>query len=165
MGFYVWDRVKVWFVDEWLAAPSVHLLYRQNMNEEGSRNMSTFIHKMSLCPFFQLSCLRESEFIPCTMCTYAPSAGLLIANQKLCFHSDCLSPLWKVFPVVAKTTIQQWQMNVAHSWVTRWAGDLSINKLSTQTGSRWRTGGTTVRGVERKGKKIMCAHLSVVLIH
>lgn len=66
--------------------------------------------------------------------TYAPVGGLLIANQKLCFHSDCLSPLWKVSPVVTKTTIQQWQMNVAHSWVMRWAGDLSINKLSIKLG-------------------------------
>lgn len=57
----------------------------------------------------------ESEFISGTMHTYAPGGGLLIANQKLCFHSDCLSPLWKVSPVVTKTTIQQWQMNEAHS--------------------------------------------------
>lgn len=57
----------------------------------------------------------SDEFISCTMHTYAATGGLLIADQKLCFHSDCLSPLWKVSPVVTKTTIEQWQMNVAHS--------------------------------------------------
>lgn len=70
------------------------------------------------------------------MHTYVPGVGLLIANQKLCFHRDCLSPLWKVFPVVTKTTIQQWQMNVVHT-AERWqqAGDFSTDGLSPDPGA------------------------------
>lgn len=131
------------------------------MSEGNSRNMSTFREKdLHVCHFFLFSYEGESEFISCTIRTYAPGGGLLIANQKLCFHSDCLSPLWKVFPVVTKTTIQQWQMNVAHSWVMRWAGDLSINKLSTKTGGRWKTGGMTMRGLKGRDNIFMYAAIS-----
>lgn len=112
----------------WHFDPVTHLQYISVVVKwsvkGGSRNASTFVEK---CPY-----VSESEFISCTTHTYAPGGGLLIASQKLCFHSDCLSPLWKVFPVVTKTTIQQWQMNVAHSWVMRWAGDPSTNKPSTK---------------------------------
>lgn len=133
----------------WYVAPTVHVLHRlwQNVSGRGSRNIGHVYENMSL-PFISLRSPakeREGGFIPCTMHTYAPSAGLLIANQKLCFHSDCLSPLWKVSPVVTKTTIQQWQMNLAHSWVMQWAGDLSINKeANTKPKGRWRTGGMTM---------------------
>lgn len=130
----------------WFVAPTVQPIYGKKIWV-----MEAEIHlqkNVCMCHSFpQFSCKRESKFISCTKHTYAPGGGLLIANQKLCFHSDCLSPLWKVFPVVTKTTIQQWQMNAAHSDM-RWAGDLSINKLSTKPGGMWRTGGMTMRGLK-----------------
>lgn len=79
--------------------------------------------------------IKKIFLIRFTKLTHEPGGGLLIANQKLCFHSDCLSPLWKVSLVVTKTTIQQRQMNVANSWVMHWAGDLSVNKLSPKPGA------------------------------
>lgn len=55
----------------------------------------------------------------CTMCTYARrQVGLLIANQKNFVSIVTVrAPLWKVFSVVTKTTIQRWHTSVAHSWL------------------------------------------------
>lgn len=111
IGFHFLRHDNVSFCDKQICSTNT-LLHSQ----ASSRNMQ---HISREIPVFVslLLCfhVKESEFISRTMCPYAPGGGLLIANQKLCFHSDCLSPLWQVFSVVTKTTIQQWQMNVAHS--------------------------------------------------
>lgn len=95
--------------------------------EGGVDNMSAFIEKNVYVPlffFFRFTAAKRDFFffLYSTMCTYAPAGRLLIANQKLCFHSDCSSPLWKVFSVVTKTTIQRWQTSAAHSWVDAASG-------------------------------------------
>lgn len=95
---------------------------------------------MPLFFFFRFTAAnRDISFLYSTMCTHAPAGRLLIANQKLCFHSDCSSPLWKVFSVVTKTTIQQWQTSVAHSWVDAVSGR-SLNKQAPQRKKRGQVG-------------------------
>lgn len=97
---------------------------------------------MFTCHFFFSVSLLQREiffFLYSTMCTYAPAGRLLIANQKLCFHSDCSSPLWKVFSVVTKTTIQQWQTSVAHSWVDAVSGR-SLDKQARRRKNRGQVG-------------------------
>lgn len=74
--------------------------------------------------------LSKRNFCMCVMCFFPVKQRVhLLHNAHICsrwmiinskikrlsFHSDCLSPLWKVSPVVTKTTIQQLRMNVAHS--------------------------------------------------
>lgn len=136
--------------------------YSSSSSWSGSRNMSTFIETcLYVCHFFLCFLVKESGFICCAMCTYAPGSGLLIANQKLCFHSDCLSPLWKVFPVVTKTTIQQWQMNVAHSWVMRWSLDKQAQPQNWGQVGKWKDDNERV---EWKEKHFHVSVASVVLI-
>lgn len=92
---------------------------------EGSFNNSAEEKKCVYGPLFSLlSTQREIFFfflgLHCTMCTYAcRQVDLLIANQKKNFVSivTVRVPLWKVFSVVTKTTIQRWHTSVAHSWL------------------------------------------------
>lgn len=116
-------------------------------------NMSTFIEKNVYVPlFFRFTAAKRDFFffLYSTMCTYAPAGRLLIANQKLCFHSDCSSPLWKVFSVVTKTTIQRWQTSVAHSWVDAVSGRLLDKQARRrETGGRWGNQRATTR--QREG--------------
>lgn len=64
---------------------------------------------------FFLHCIA----LHCTACTYAcRQVDLLIANQKNFVSIVTVRvPLWKVFSVVTKTTIQRWHTSVAHSWL------------------------------------------------
>lgn len=61
-----------------------------------------------------------------TTCTYARrQVDLLIANQKKKNFVSIVTvrvPLWKVFSVVTKTTIQRWHTSVAHSWLDKASG-------------------------------------------
>lgn len=110
---------------------------------------------MFTCHFFFRFAAAKRDFfffLYSTMCTYAPAGRLLIANQKLCFHSDCSSPLWKVFSVVTKTTIQRWQTSVAHSWVDAVSGrSLDKQARRPKTGGRWGNQRATTR--QREGRK------------
>lgn len=88
------------------------------------RAASITVRRKKMCLRATFSCFIDAKgdffFVShCTTCTYAcRQVDLLIANQKNFVSIVTVRvPLWKVFSVVTKTTIQRWHMSVAHSWL------------------------------------------------
>lgn len=122
---------------------------------EGSFNNSAEKKNVFTGHFF-LFYRRKGRFfciaLHCTTCTYAcRQVDLLIANQKNFVSIVTVRvPLWKVFSVVTKTTIQRWHTSVAHSWLDAASRRRALHKQAPR--QKLGAGGGNQRATMRRRK-------------